>query len=55
MGNSHVKLYEILTSGKEMFKDIFVYSSDCPFVQWTGTICTLLEKGIMRSNPVKLF
>ena len=33
------------------FKDI---SSGGPFVQWRGTICAVLEQGIMRNISVKL-
>ena len=37
------------------FKDISYLELWQPFVQWTGTICAILEEGIMRNNPVKLF
>ena len=37
------------------FKDISYQGYGSPFVQWTGTICAILEEGIMRNNPVKLF
>ena len=37
------------------FIDIYIYTSGSSFVQWTGTICAILEEGIMRKNPVKLF
>ena len=37
------------------FKDISYLEFWQPFVQWTGTICAILEEGIMRNNPVKLF
>ena len=26
-----------------------------PFAQWTSTICAILEKSVMRNNPVTLF
>ena len=40
---------------KLSFKDISYLKLWQPFVQWTGTICAILEEGIMRNNPVKLF
>ena len=58
MGNIHVKLYEIWTSGSRRscrLKTFLILSSGSPFVRWTGTICAILEEGIMRDNPVKLF
>ena len=30
------------------------WSSDCPFVQRSGTICAILEEGIMRNISDKL-
>ena len=36
------------------FKDISYLELWQPFVQWTGTICSILEEGIMRKNTVKL-
>ena len=36
-------------------KTFLILSSDSPFVQCNGTICAILEEGIMRNNPVKLF
>ena len=57
MGNIDVKLYEIWTSVSEerSFKDITYLGSGSPIVQWTGTICAVLEEGTLRYNPVKLF
>ena len=52
-----MKLFSILTSGsgeEEMpLKDIS--SSRSPFIQWSGTIYSILVDGIMRSISVKLF
>ena len=58
MRNIHVKLHEIWTSGSGRrcrLKTFLIKSYGSPFVQWTGTICAILEEGIMRNNPVKLF
>ena len=38
-----------------LFKDISHLELWQPFVQPTGTICPILEEGIMRNNSVKLF
>ena len=37
------------------FEDIPYLELLHSFVQWTGTICAILEEGIMRNNPEKLF
>ena len=36
-------------------KIFLIWSSGCPFVQRSGTICAILVEGIMRNNSVKLF
>ena len=36
-------------------KDLFYLELWQLFVQWTGTICAILEEGIMRNNNLKLF
>ena len=36
-------------------KEFLIWSSGCPFVQWSRTICATLVEGIMRNNSVKLF
>ena len=36
-------------------KIYLIWSSGGPFVQWSGTICIILIKGILRNNSVKLF
>ena len=37
------------------FKIFITWSSGCPFVRRSGTICANLAEGIMRNNAVKLF
>ena len=32
-----------------------IYSFGGNFVQWSGTVCAILEAGIMRNISVKLF
>ena len=56
MGNIHVKLHGIWTSGsKEMsLKTFLIQSSGSPFVQQNRTICAILVEGIMRNNLLKL-
>ena len=34
---------------------VFIWSSGSPFVKQSGTICAILEEGILRNNSVKLF
>ena len=36
-------------------KIFLIWSSGCPLVKQSGTICGILGKGIMRNNAVKLF
>ena len=36
-------------------KIISIWSSGCPFVQLSGTICAFLVKGIMKNSSVNLF
>ena len=36
-----------------LFKDISYLELWGPFVQRSGTICAILEEGIMRNNSVK--
>ena len=36
------------------FQDIFIFSSGCHFVQWSGMIRAILVEGIMRGISVKL-
>ena len=36
------------------FKKNHIYSSGSLFVRWIGTICAILEEGIMRNDTVKL-
>ena len=57
MDNIQLKLYEIWTSGSkgEVIKRHFLSRALAAPVQWTGNICAILEEGIMRNNPVKLF
>ena len=38
-----------------LFADISYLELWQPLCQWTGTICAILEEGITRNNPVKLF
>ena len=38
-----------------LFKVFVIWSSGSPFVQQSGTICVILEEGIIRNNSVKLF
>ena len=40
---------------KMLFKGISYLELLQPFVQQTGTICAILEEGIMRNNSIKLF
>ena len=37
------------------FEDISFLELCQPFFQWSGTICAILVKSIMRNNSVKLF
>ena len=40
----------------EIFVKIFlIWSSGNPFVRRSGTICAILEEGIIRNNSVNLF
>ena len=55
MKNNSVNLFRILASGSVSFKRFLIWSSGGPFVQWIGTICSILIKGIMLNNSVKLF
>ena len=57
MGNIHVKLYGIWTSGSGdmVLRHFLPRALAAPFVQQTGTICAILVEGIMRNNSVKLF
>ena len=57
MDNIQLKLYEIWTSGskKEVILRHFLSRALAAPVQWTGNICAILEEGIMKNNPVKLF
>ena len=57
MGNIHVKLYGIWTSGSkgDVVYRHFLSRADSPFVQQTQIICAILVKGIMRNITVKLF
>ena len=34
-------------------KIFLIWSCGSPYVQWSGTICAILVKGIMRNNSVK--
>ena len=45
MGNIHVKLYEIRTSGSGdvAYRHSVSRALASTFVQWTGTICKILE------------
>ena len=38
-----------------LLKIFFIWNSDGPFVQRSGSICAILVEGIMRHNSVKLF
>ena len=33
----------------------FCFSTVCLFVQWSGTVCAILVKAIMRNISMKLF
>ena len=45
-----------MAPGAECEKKIFlIWSSGGPFVQRSGTICTISVKGIIRNNSVNLF
>ena len=49
-----ISIWGILAPGAEFEKKI-IWSSGDPFVQQSGTICTILVKGIIRNNSMKLF
>ena len=51
MGNIHVELSELWTDVVLRIPYLQLWLP----LQWTGTICAILEEGIMRINPVKLF
>ena len=54
MGNIHVKLCEIWTSGSgDVVKTFLIWSSGCQFVM-RNHLCNFVE-GIKRNNSVKLF
>ena len=57
MGNIHVKLYEIWTSGSkgDVISRHFLSRALRAFVQLTQTICAILFEGTMRNNSVKSF
>ena len=38
-----------------LIKDFSIFRSDRHFVQWSGTILAMLEKGHLRNISVKLF
>ena len=41
---------------KEMsFKGFLIWSSDCPPVKWSESICAILKEGIMGDIHVKLY
>ena len=40
---------------RDRLKILLILSSGCHFVQWSGTICAILVKGIMRNTSVILF
>ena len=59
--NHEEQFCEIISNLVQWFKrrcrlKIFlIWSSGCPFVQRSETICAILVEGIMRNNSVKLF
>ena len=60
LSHCQVQFCEIILNLDKRFRrcllKIFVISSSGgPFVQWSRTICAILEEGIKRNNSVKLF
>ena len=41
--------------GKCYLKIFLIWSSGCPFVQQSGTICAIWGEGFMRNNSVNYF
>ena len=57
MGNIHVKLYEIWSSGLGDVSYRYFLSGALVglSVQWSRTICAFLAEGFLTNNSVKLF
>ena len=55
MGNIHMKFMIFVPVVQEVsYNDISYQELWQPFVQRTGTSCTILVEGIMRNNSVEL-
>ena len=47
--------FGLVVQEEMLFKDMLIWGSGGPFVQWSRTIGEILVKVIMRNNSIKLF